>query len=112
MTRVGHDPMGSLLEDDIAWDLLNQHGRCLTVGERHAVSINLAVGEYRAAIHDILTATVREQEVLAPALARRLAGLLRVYDCGPTLRAPVRQAIRLAEDMRCLHDPATVHQRC
>ena len=84
-------------EDDIAWDLLDRHGRCLTVSERHAVSISLATDEHQRAIHDILAAALREQDPPAPALLCRLVDLIRVYECGPDLQTLVGEALRAAE---------------
>ncbi|BCI55908.1 hypothetical protein NIIDNTM18_51860 [Mycolicibacterium litorale] len=74
-----------MTEDEVAWDLLADHRGCLTVAERHSVSINLAVGEYRSAIQEVLAAVVREGDVLAAESATNLRELIGAYEYGADL---------------------------
>ena len=60
--------MTSVSETEVAWELLACHRQCLTVAEWHAVSINLAIGEHQMAVHDILTAVVREREPITASI--------------------------------------------
>ncbi len=85
--------MTSVSETEVAWELLACHRRCLTVAEWHAVSINLAIGEHQMAVHDILTAVVREREPITAASAQRLAEVIRVYEYGTAVSALLDEAI-------------------
>ena len=80
---------------DVAWAMLTSHRHCLTVAEWHAVSINLAIGEYQAAVYDILTAVVREHDPITPESARNLAELITVYECGAAFSALLDEAVGL-----------------
>jgi hypothetical protein len=89
--------MECVTDVEVAWDLLDSHRGCLTVAERHAVSIDLAIGEYQSAIYNLLTAVVRENGALTAESAHRVDELMKVYECGPEFRELLEAAVKLRD---------------
>jgi hypothetical protein len=70
----------TVLEERLAWDLVDRHADCLADHQRHEVFVSLGTGDYAPAIRGVLTALLHRGHVLPSESVTLLRAWMISYD--------------------------------